>query len=132
MEAIQPEGWKRAKGYAYAMRTPGRVSVAGLIGTDPTTGQITTPGDFAGQWAQIWANLGEVLAAAGTTYSDVAVLRMYLSDLDVYREATRDLGRSWRDAFGDHLPAITMVEVSGLIEGALIEVEAEAVLADGN
>lgn len=130
MEAIQPDGWKRPKGYAHAMRTPGRLSVAGLIGTDPTTGEMTAPNDFAGQWAQIWANLGQVLDAASAAYADVAVLRIYLTDLEAYSEAAPNLGRSWREAFADHLPAITMVEVSGLIEGALIEVEAEAVLDD--
>jgi enamine deaminase RidA (YjgF/YER057c/UK114 family) len=131
IQAIAPNGWKTAKGYAYAIRGADRLSVAGIVSTDPTTGELLAPRDFAGQWSQIWRNLGEVLDAAGTSFQEVTTLRIYLTDLNAYREAVRDLGKPWRAAFGDHLPAITMVQVSGLVEpDAQIEVEAEALVKE--
>jgi enamine deaminase RidA (YjgF/YER057c/UK114 family) len=45
--------------------------------------------------------------------------------------APREFGRAHAEAFGDHPPATTMVEVSSLIDQAmLLEVEADAVVDD--
>jgi len=133
LQAIEPIGWKPAKGYAHAMRWTDRLSVAGIMSTDPTTGEMVAAGDFAGQWSQIWKNLGEVLEAADASFQDVTTLRIYLTDFDDYHNAIRDLGKPWRAAFGEHLPAITMVQVAALLHAdAQIEVEAEALIRNGN
>jgi 2-iminobutanoate/2-iminopropanoate deaminase len=131
IQGIEPTGWKPAKGFAHAMRVGDRVNIAGLMSTDPTTGEMVAVDDFAGQWAQIWQNLSEVLDAAGASPERVTNLRVYVTDFNDYREAVTQLGRPWKTVFGDHLPPITMVQVSALIEkGALLEVEAEAVVKD--
>jgi enamine deaminase RidA (YjgF/YER057c/UK114 family) len=94
---------------------------------------MVAAGDFAGQWSQIWKNLGEVLEAADASFQDVTTLRIYLTDFDDYHNAIRDLGKPWRAAFGEHLPAITMVQVAALLHAdAQIEVEAEALIRNGN
>ena len=47
-----------------------------------------------------------------------------------YLAATGDVGVSWRALVGKHFPAMSLVEVAGLLEpGALVEIEATAVLA---
>ncbi|MGH9024455.1 MAG: Rid family hydrolase [Acidimicrobiia bacterium] len=60
---------------------------------------------------------------------DVTTLRIYLTSLDAYRQAGAMLAGPWREVFDRHLPAITMVQVAGLVEDdALLEVEAEALI----
>jgi enamine deaminase RidA (YjgF/YER057c/UK114 family) len=125
---IKPEGWPAARGYSYAVEHDGRVHVAGVMATDAETHEVV-PGGFAAQWAKVWTNMGEVLRAAGTTPDNVVAIRIFVTDLAAYRDARRQLGGGWAETFGDHLPAITLVEVSGLVlPDALLEAEAEAVL----
>ena len=46
--------------------------------------------------------------------------------------AGRALGEAWRARFGRYYPAMALVEVSGLMdEGAMVEIEATAVLGGG-
>lgn len=130
---IDPPGWAPAKGYAYAVRHGDRLAVSGLLGCDPATGAVAADADFTAQWTAVWANLAQVLDAAGTSPGEVIALRIYLTSLDEYRAAVRGLGRPWREVFGDHLPAITMVQVSALVDAhAQIEVEAEAVIGSSS
>ena len=128
MKMVRPEGWPAARGYSYAVEHGGRVQVAGVVGWDPVTMEIV-PGGFAAQWAKVWANMAVVLDAAGTTPDRVLAIRVYVTSLAAYHDARRELGVGWGATFGDHLPAITLVEVTGLVlPDALLEAEADAVL----
>lgn len=128
MKMVRPEGWPAARGYSYAVEHGGRVQVAGVVGWDPVTMEIV-PGGFAAQWAKVWANMAVVLDAAGTTPDRVLAIRVYMTSLAAYHDARRELGAGWGATFGDHLPAITLVEVTGLVlPDALLEADADAVL----
>ena len=129
MEMVTPEGWPAARGYSYAVVHQGRVNVAGMIAMDMETQEIVQ-GGFAAQWAKVWQNVAEILRAAGTTPDKVVAIRVFVTSLEAYRDARRELGAGWAPVFGDHLPAITLVEVSGLVlADALLEAEVEAALA---
>lgn len=130
IEAVNPADWRRGRGYSHAIRSNGRLSVAGLLPWDPVTQQIGEE-DFAGQWRQALTNLRTVVEAGGGQVDTITALRIYVTDLDAYRAAGRALGEAWTETLGGHFPAITLVEVSRLVEdGALLEVEAEAVVAE--
>jgi enamine deaminase RidA (YjgF/YER057c/UK114 family) len=125
---ITPEGWPAARGYSYAVEHQGRIHVSGVIATEASTQEVI-PGDFAAQWAKVWSNMAEILHTAGSSPDHVLSLRIYVTDLHAYRQAGRALGAGWSPVFADHLPAITLVEVSGLVlPEALLEAEAEAAL----
>jgi len=129
LQMLTPDGWKPARGYSHAVRSGDRISVAGLVGCDPAVGSVPEGADFAAQWAAIWRNLTDLLNQAGSSPSQVTAMRMFLTDIGAYHSAGRALGEPWKTAFGDHLPAITMVQVSGLLDpNALLEVEVEAVV----
>ena len=69
--------------------------------------------------------IGEVLEKAGAGLQDVVRTRMFVTDIDRWEE----VGRAHREAFGEIMPATTMVEVSRLIDPAmLVEIEADAVV----
>lgn len=128
MRTVRPEGWPAARGYSYAVEHDGRVNVAGVIGWDPVT-MVIVPGGFAAQWAKVWENMAVVLDAAGSRPDLVTAVRVFVTDLAAYHDARRELGAGWGATFGDHLPAITLVEVSGLVlPDALLEAEAEAAM----
>jgi len=77
------------------------------------------------QARQTLENMGAVLAAAGSSFADVAKVTIFLVDIE-----DRPLINPVRqEFFGDARPASTLVEVSRLaIPGAKIEVEAVAVV----
>ena len=53
----------------------------------------------------------------------------YVTDRAAYLGNTCALGRVWRDLFGRHYPAMTLVVVAGLLEErAKLEIEATAVV----
>ena len=124
---INPETMSKPPGYTHVVEatTPGRlVYIAGQLGID-REGKVV--GDFRKQAVQTFENLKNALAAVGGSFAEVVKLNNYLldmSDLPVFREV-RDsyLGQGNR-------PASTTIAIAGLArEGALLEVEAVAVLA---
>jgi enamine deaminase RidA (YjgF/YER057c/UK114 family) len=53
----------------------------------------------------------------------------YVVDLDEYRRERRAIGDVYREIMGDHYPAMSLVQVAGLVEpGARVEIEATAVI----
>jgi len=128
-EIVAPEGWAAAKGYANGVVASGRtVFVAGQIGWDPTTLMIVSP-DFAAQTEQALRNVCAVLAAAGAEPRHVTRLTWFVTDKPAYVAARPALARLWRELFGRHYPAMSVVFVSALLEeGALVEIEATAVV----
>ncbi len=130
-EPIQPEGWPRPSGFADAMSASGRiVAVAGQVGWNPVTHTFETD-DFVGQVRQALRNVKAVLEAAGCTILDVVRVTWYLTDRAVYVANQKRVGEVWREVFGKHYPAMTLVIVAGLLEArAKVEVEATAVAAE--
>ena len=55
----------------------------------------------------------------------------YVVDKDEYNASLRELGKAYREIIGRHFPAMTAVQVAGLVEeGARVEIEATAVVPD--
>ena len=67
------------------------------------------------------------LETAGGRLADVVRTRTFVTDI----ERWADVGRAHQEAFGDVMPATSMVEVSRLIDpGMLVEIEADAIIGD--
>lgn len=127
---IRPDGWPRGAGYAHGMQAAGRIIVtAGQIGWDPVTQRLVSP-EFAPQAQQALRNVAAVVEAAGARPEDVVRMTWFITDRDAYLASSRDIGAAYRDIFGKHYPAMSVVVVAGLLEdGALVEIEATAVVA---
>jgi 2-iminobutanoate/2-iminopropanoate deaminase len=77
---IVPDGWPQPGApFSWGVQAGGTLFVAGLVGSDPRTGQID-PGGISQQAKQTFENIGDVLSAAGMDYGDVVSARVYLSD----------------------------------------------------
>ena len=127
---VQPEGWAKPKGYANAVVAKGEwVFIAGQVGWDPKNEKATFPNGFAPQFDQALANVVEVLKAAGGAPTALVRMTVFVVDKEAYLEALPDVTQAWRKHLGRHYPAMTLVEVSSLLEpAAKVEIEATAVL----
>ena len=79
-------------------------------------------GGVPAQTAQTMANVAAQLEAAGASLSDVVKTLCFLTDMGTFAE----FNAAYADAFGDHRPARSTVEVSALPGGMDVEVEAWA------
>lgn len=130
MEILQPPGWQRPKGYSNGVAARGRmVCVSGMVGWDGE-GRFHTD-DFAGQARQALENIAAVLREGGAGPEHIVRMTWYVLDKREYLDAARELGAVYREVIGRHYPAMTAVQVSGLMEDrARVEIEATAVVPD--
>lgn len=120
-------GWPRYSRFTFvpAIRRANLLFISGMTATDEKTGAIVGRGDIVAQTRQIYEKMREVLDAAGATFGNVVMTRDYITTTEGYR----DTAAVRREFFGESFPASTGVIVKGLLrEGALIEIEAMAVL----
>ncbi|MBW7996363.1 MAG: hypothetical protein FVQ81_07330 [Candidatus Glassbacteria bacterium] len=98
------------------------VFVSGQIGIDPATGKMAGE-DIASQTRQALANIERHLNAAGSNMSRVVKTTVFLKNITDYA----DMNAAYKKVFTSARPARATVEVSGLVGGALIEIDAIAV-----
>jgi enamine deaminase RidA (YjgF/YER057c/UK114 family) len=127
---VNPEELAPARGFSHATVAGDMVWIGGQNGSD-ATGKVVEPGDVVAQFARAIRNLATALGAAGCAPEDTVKLTYYVTDLDVYRDNLHAIGSAYREVFGRHYPATTLVEVSSLFDPeALFEIDAVAVRRD--
>ena len=128
MEFLHPPGWPRARGYSNGVAASGRtVCVSGMIGWDAHC--VFHTDDFAGQVRQALENIVAVLAEAGASPSHIVRMTWYVVDKREYLAAQREVGAAYREVIGRHYPAMTAVQVAGLVEDrARVEIEVTAIV----
>jgi enamine deaminase RidA (YjgF/YER057c/UK114 family) len=113
--------WEPVVGYSRAVAAGDFVFVSGCTSVDGA--EFVHDGDAYAQTAQALRNVAGALTRLGLGLADVVRTRIYVTDISRWEE----YGRAHGAAFGDAMPATTMIEVSALVDPRmLVEVEAVA------
>jgi enamine deaminase RidA (YjgF/YER057c/UK114 family) len=128
MRILQPPSWAKPRGYSNGIAASGSiVFISGQIGWNEQC-QFQTD-DFLGQARQALANVLAVLAECGGRPEHIARLTWYVVDRQEYLSSSKALGKVYQELMGKHYPAMTVVQVSALMEDAArVEIEATAVI----
>jgi 2-iminobutanoate/2-iminopropanoate deaminase len=110
--------------YSPAVRAGDWLVLAGQIGLDPASGAMVD--GVEAQARQVLANITAILADCGAAITDVAKTTVFVTDIAEF--AT--VNAVYAEAFGDHQPARSTVQVAALPGGALVEIETWAYFPD--
>ena len=126
-EAISTDAAPEAVGpYSQAIRAGGFVFTAGQLGIDPATGELAGDG-IAEQAERALANLGAILAAAGSGLDGIVKTTVYLADIGDWPAVNEVDAR----LVPEPCPARSAFAVKDLPKGARVEIEAVAVVGVG-
>jgi enamine deaminase RidA (YjgF/YER057c/UK114 family) len=127
---VNPESLGRPIGYANGLLTTRDVRtlfIAGQIGWNESQELVSE--DFVEQFERALQNVLAVVREVGGAPGGIARMVVYVTDKEEYRARRPEIGERWRALMGSHYPAMTLVEVKGLLEeGAKVEIEATAVI----
>ena len=88
-------------------------------------GNLQGGNDAYAQTRYVLDKIDRALHEAGASVEDVMRTRIYVARLDDWR----DVARAHGEVFGSIRPANTLIQVAGLVDGRLVEIEADAVIA---
>lgn len=112
---------KPAGPYTPMVRAGEWLVCSGQIGIDDGA---LVPGGLEAELRQAIANLRSLLATEGAVLDDVVKTTVFLTDMDHYA----DMNAVYVDEFGDHRPARSAIAVTALPLGAIVELEAWALV----
>ncbi len=112
--------------YSQGVQVGKLIFTAGQGGLDPATGRLVE-GGIEAQTRQTLKNLSSILQAAGSSLSQVVKTTVFLQNIADFQT----MNRVYAEFFADHPPARSTVQVAALPLGALVEIEAVAIVEDG-
>ena len=114
--------WEQKVGYCRAIRAGPYIHVTGTVAIDDE-GQVYAPGDAYRQAMRSLQLIERALNALGASKQTVVRTRLLVTEIAQWEA----FGRAHAEFFEGHHPVTTMVEVSALIDPAmLIEIEVDA------
>ena len=113
--------------YSQAIRTESMVFAAGQVGLDPASGELVE-GGIEAQTRQALTNLKGVLEAADSGLSFVVKTTVFLKDMNDFAQ----MNVIYAEFFAKDPPARSTVAIAALPKGALVEIEAIALLKDAH
>jgi enamine deaminase RidA (YjgF/YER057c/UK114 family) len=123
---VSAAGMTRPKGYEDAVLLDGAKQVlvlGGHVAFDAER-KILHAGDVVAQMRVTLGNIKATLHAAGFHVSDLVKLTIHVTDVALYRAKLAELGHVWREVFGKHYPAMTLLGVRELMEpGSVLEID---------
>ena len=128
---LQPKDWAPPQGYANGIAATGRVVfVAGQIGWNARAELVSR--ELTAQVEQALKNILAVIAEAGGEARHITRLTWFVTDKATYVTQRKEIGAAYRRVIGKHFPSMTLIVAAGLLEeGALVEIEATAVVPQG-
>jgi 2-iminobutanoate/2-iminopropanoate deaminase len=104
--------------YSQGVEMNGMLFLSGMLPIDPATGDLVS-GGVREQTTQIFANIRQVLAAAGITPEQIVKTTVFLQDMSLFGE----MNEVYASQFNGSYPARSAFAVKGLPKNALVEIE---------
>lgn len=125
-----PHAPKALGPYSQAIRHGNLVFSAGQIGIDPATGKLVE-GGIEAQTRRVLQNLAAILEAAGTSLAEVVKTTVFMTNLDEFAAMNGVYAAVLAEHGVASHAARSTVQVSRLPAGALVEIDAIAVISEG-
>lgn len=109
--------------YSHAAELNGILYCSGQIPLDPATMKLVD-GGIEAQTSQVIENMKAVLAYSNSSLENIMKTTIFLADMADFPA----VNAIYAEAFGDHKPARSTVQVAKLPLGALIEIESIAMV----
>ncbi|MEP6910297.1 MAG: Rid family detoxifying hydrolase [Actinomycetota bacterium] len=109
--------------YSQAIKGGGFVFLAGQLGLAPGGSEMVGPG-IEEQTSQVFDNLEAILKEAGSGLDRIVKTTVFLASLDDFQ----GMNSVYAERIGAVPPARSTIEVAALPSGALVEIEAIALL----
>ncbi len=115
--------WEEIVGYSRAVRVGNVVEFSGTTSVDKE-GRVVGENDFYEQTRYVYQKIEGYLSDIDFSMKDVVRCRIFVVDISRWQ----DVGRAHHGYFGTIKPALSMVEVSALIDPRLlVEIEVTAI-----
>ena len=111
--------------YSQGVVHNGLVFVSGQLSIDPKTGERKL-GSIEEQTEQTLSNVHGILVAAGSDWSQVLKMTLYVADIGLWEA----VNKVYIGVLGEHKPARAIIPTGALHHGFLIEVDAIAAISD--
>jgi len=131
IQPVNPPTLMKPSGFSHGYEVSGgkTLYISGQVAKDKD-GQVVGKGDIVAQFRQVCENIKALLLARNGKMNDVVKLTLYVLDVSDYKAHIKEIGPVYREYFGKHFPAMTLVGARDLFdasEGCLIEIEGIAV-----
>lgn len=113
--------------YSQAVRVGSIIFCAGQVPLDPKTGEIVSQ-DIAEQTRRVLENVTAILRSEGLTLANVVKTTVFLADFGDFQK----MNEVYATYFKNPAPARSTVGVSTLPKNARVEIEAIAMVAEGD
>ena len=111
--------------YSQAIVANGFLFVAGILPIEPGGGGRRIPDGVEAQVRVVLANLRAILDASGSALDRLVSVQIFVPSIDAWPV----INAVYAEALGDHRPARTVVPCGSLHYGALIELNAVALIS---
>ncbi len=128
LATVDPESIPRDRDHAHGGKGWGDLLFVSAQTGRNREGRMVS-GDLVEQYAQALDNVLDVVWAAGGKAESVTRLTVYLTDVGAYRRRQKALAEAWRRRLKGHRPALSVLEVAGLVdEEAVVAIAGEALV----
>ena len=123
MKTIQTKNAPAAVGaYAQGIVTDNLIFTSGQLPLDPETGELEM--EIKKATKRALENIKAIDEAGGSSVDKIVKCNVFLDDVNDFAA----FNQVYEEFFGDHKPARSALEVANIPKGAVIEIEAIAVL----
>ena len=115
--------WEEHVGYSRAIKVGNMIFISGTTAVE--NNEVVGVGDVYEQTVFIIKKIEKVLIELDSKLEDVVRIRIYLTDISLWKEAAK----AFSEKFKDIKPVQTLIEIKGLVDPEmLVEIEADAVI----